>query len=148
MSGLATGHYLERTIVIFTYVWALSRNLCCQNIYASMNKCMFIIVMPLSSKNVPFHNAKSLREIAKESPIKFIFRGIYIIKMIMFNQWWLSHTKDYIKLNSPNQIIAWLSSIQVNAYRKFYIRWSTPEFYIVQQNHSFLALKFLFRERA
>lgn len=53
MSGLENAHYPKTTAVIFTYLWALCRYVYCQNIDASMNKCMFIIVVILLSKNVP-----------------------------------------------------------------------------------------------
>lgn len=64
--------------------------------------------------------------------------------MLMFNQWWLPHAKNYIKLTDLNpQTKTCLGCTQVKAYRELYIWWRTIlDFYVVQQNRTILFLNF------
>lgn len=112
LSELETGHYSKRIVMIFTYLRVLSWNLCCQNIYASMSKYLFIIIVYFHLKTeCKIRSAKSWKD-TKESPVKITFRGIHILQM-MFYQWWLPHTKNCIKINSLNpRTITCLSSTQ------------------------------------
>lgn len=114
---------------------ALSRNLCCQNIYASMSKYIFMIVVNFHLK-CSFHSAKSWKD-TKKTPVKITFRDINILQMLMLHQWWLPHAKNYIKLNGLNpQTITCLGSTQ-DVQRTLYkmkihpwlLRSSTKSFY-------------------